>query len=168
MTLINPTPDPALDRLGEMFELQGDLQLNTYGAHPSDITDPQERITFYKDMHVAQGSEMQEGLDEMGWKAWTTSTHFNEEAVQGELVDEFHFFMNKCMTAGLTPDMLYEKYLAKRLKNIKRQEQGYDGISTKCPSCGRALDDDAVECFLFPQEVPDGHKHGVCSEKGNF
>ena len=30
---------------------------------------------------------------------------------------------------------------AKRAKNAQRQLDGYDGVSTKCPKCGRALDD---------------------------
>lgn len=140
-----------LDRLGEMFELQGDLQRNTYGSHPGDITDPDELIKFYKDMQIAISSELQEALDEMGWKPWATSNHFNEEAVQGELVDAFHFFMNLCMAAKMTPDQLFSKYKAKRLKNIKRQQEGYDGIAGKCGECKRALDDTAVRCRVDPE-----------------
>ena len=142
------TPDLPLDRLGEMFELQGDLQRNTYGSHPGDITHLEERIRFAKDMHIALTDELHEALGEIAWKPWASSVHFNEEAFQGELVDAFHFFMNLCMVGNLTPDQLFEKYKAKRLKNIKRQEEGYDGVSTKCPGCKRALDDDAVLCAV--------------------
>jgi hypothetical protein len=139
-----------LDRLGEMFELQGDLQRNTYGSHPADITDPEQRVQFIKDMHIALNDEMSEFLAEVGWKPWATSRHVNEEAAQGELVDAFHFFMNLCMAVKMTPDMLFEKYRAKRLKNIKRQEAGYDGIQGKCGECKRALDDNAVRCYEDP------------------
>lgn len=135
-----------LDRLGEMFELQGDLQRNTYGAHPSDIIDATELITFIKDMKLAADAELQEFLDETGWKPWATSRHVNEEAAQGELVDVFHFFMNLCMAVNMTPDMLFEKYKAKRTKNQKRQVEGYDGIAGKCPMCRKAYDDTAVNC----------------------
>lgn len=138
----------SLDRLGEMFELQGDLQEKAYGLHPLMMTDPEQRIEFFKDMVLAATDELHEALAEIGWKPWTTSTHFNEEAVQGELVDVFHFFMNLCMVSGMTPDMLYEKYKAKRTKNIKRQDEGYDGIKGKCPNCHRALDDNGVTCAL--------------------
>lgn len=143
------------DRLNEMFELQGNLQRETYGSHPSDITElPVDaddnqypnRIEFIKDMHIALGDEMAEFMGEIGWKPWATSQHINFEAAQGELVDAFHFFMNLCMAVEMTPEMLYERYKAKRLKNIKRQEDGYDGITGKCPGCGRALDDDGVLC----------------------
>jgi len=144
-----------IDRLGEMFELQGNLQRETYGSHPSDIMefpldveDEQfpHRIEFIKDMHIAIGDELSEFMGEIGWKPWATSRHINFEAAQGELVDAFHFFMNLAMAVDMTPEMLYEKYKAKRLKNIKRQEEGYDGVHGKCPNCKRALDDEAVKC----------------------
>ena len=137
------------DKLDKMFELQRELQLNTYGKDPGTLTG-EERIQFLKDMHVAQIDEMHESLGEIGWKPWATSKHVNEAAMQGELVDEFHFFMNRCMAVGMTPDMLYDKYVAKRAKNIARQEAagGYDGIAGKCPVCRRALDDDAVKCHV--------------------
>lgn len=140
------TIDPPLDRLGEMFELQADLQKNAYGKHPSDIIDAEERIQFLKDMKLAIDDELSEFMAEIGWKPWATSRHVNEEAAQGELVDAFHFFMNLCMGVGMTPDELFKKYKAKRLKNIKRQAEGYDGIAGKCGVCHRALDDAAVLC----------------------
>jgi hypothetical protein len=142
--------DSPLDRLGEMFELQGDLQRETYGAHPADITSLQERVQFGKDMHIAITDELHEALGEISWKPWAKGEYFNEEAYQGELVDAFHFFMNLCMLGNMTPEVLFEKYKAKRLKNIKRQEDGYDGVSTKCPRCKRALDDAAVKCRPDP------------------
>lgn len=141
-----------------MFELQGDLQRNTYGSHPGDIIDSEERIQFSKDMHIALVDELHEALAEIGWKPWATSNHFNEEAYQGELVDAFHFFMNLCMVGKMTPDMLFDKYKAKRLKNIKRQQEGYDGIAGKCGTCHRALDDDAVQC----QEDPEHPGYFIC------
>lgn len=139
------------DRLSIMFDLQGELQRNTYGAHPADITDPNERIQFVKDMTYALEDELHEFTGETGWKPWATSRHINEEAAQGELIDAFHFFMNLCMVVNLTPDMLFEKYQAKRLKNKKRQAEGYDGIAGKCPHCHRALDDDGVLCDRDPK-----------------
>lgn len=148
---------PERDRLQQMFDLQSELQIKHYGADPSDITDPDERVKFTKDMHIAITDELHEALNEIGWKPWATSNHFNEDAFKGELVDAWHFFMNLCMVAGMTPDELFTRYRAKRLKNIKRQEEGYDGISTKCPRCHRALDDDAVDCSMI--EVGSGIRY---------
>lgn len=149
--------------LNDLFHAQGVLQVEAYGKHPAKITDPEERIQFFKDMHIALTDELHEALAEMGWKPWATSNHFNEEAVKGELVDAFHFFMNLCMAAGMDATELQAKYFKKRQKNIDRQKAGYDGVSTKCPGCGRALDDDAVRCNF----TPDG-RYVWCTVNGAF
>lgn len=133
------------DPLHEMMKNQFELQRDTYGIDYSNMTD-EERIRHFKEMKIAFDSEMQEALDEMGWKPWATSRHFNEPGVQGELIDAWHFFMNLMLIAGLDSDTLFKKYQAKRLKNIARQQAGYDGVKGKCPGCKRALDDDAVDC----------------------
>jgi len=145
------------DKLDQMFHLQGILQRDTYGAHPAEIEDIKERIQFYKDMHVAIVDELHEALAEIGWKPWATSRHINEDAVKGELVDAFHFFMNLCMLVGMTPEELTKRYVLKREKNIKRQQDGYDGVSSKCVGCGRALDDDAVTC-----RISDNGRYAYC------
>lgn len=171
------------DRLYEMFELQGNLQRESYGRHPSDIEEEPDdvdanpiqypnRVQFIKDMRLAIDDELAEFMGEIGWKPWATSRHINFEAAQGELVDAFHFFMNLCMAVDMTPEMLFEKYKAKRLKNIKRQEQGYDGIAGKCPGCHRALDDESVECReIEPREtwdIPEGKVPVFCVSQNMY
>lgn len=136
------------DRLEEMFKLQEQLQRDAYGISPVDL-DPDTRLNFLTTMNLALQDELHEALAETGWKPWATSNHINTEAYKGELVDAWHFFMNLCLASGMTADELYQRYIAKRQKNIKRQEDGYDGVSTKCPGCKRALDDDAVECNVI-------------------
>lgn len=144
----------TIDRLQLMFDMQRDLQLQMkpVGRDPSKL-EGVERVQFFKDMKLAYEAELQEMLDEMSWKPWARGEFFNEAAVHGELIDQWHFFMNLCLAARLSPDQLFEMYMAKRQKNIQRQEEGYDGVSTKCPECKRALDDEAVKCYL-PQEDP--------------
>lgn len=167
---IHPIPleervDPSSfsgDRLIEAFELQRQLQERSYGKDPSQITDPQERVQFIKDMNLALQDELHEMLAEVGWKPWATSRHVNEDAAKGELVDAFHFFMNLCMAVKMDADELFERYKSKRLKNAKRQADGYDGIEGKCPGCKRALDDDAVQC----QRDSDGLYH--CAEQQQY
>lgn len=152
------------DSLKQMFNAQRALQIKAYGKDPSDITNPQERIQFIKDMHIAITDELHEALDETGWKPWATSNHVNEEAFKGELVDAWHFFMNLCMIVNMGPEELQERYMKKRQKNFDRQEAGYDGVSTKCPGCGRALDDEAVYCRINIR-----HPHQVwCTVKLNW
>lgn len=131
--------------LSRMMRLQKKLQLETYGID-YDGMDDEERIKQFKDMHIAITDELHEALGEMGWKPWAKSKHFDKAAVQAELIDAWHFFMNLMLIAGLTPDELLEQYERKRLKNMARQQEGYDGVTTKCQGCRRAYDDDAVMC----------------------
>lgn len=140
------------DNLYEMFRLQYEMQRDTYGIDYANLTDEQ-RIQHFKEMKHALDSEMWEAMDEMGWKPWATSRHFNTAAVQGELVDAWHFFMNLCLIAGMSPFDLIEGYRKKREKNIARQQAagGYDGVTGKCPGCKRAMDDDAVSCHVDSQ-----------------
>ncbi len=138
------------DRLTWMFHKQEELQRNAYGKSPLEIEDDEERVRFIKDMVLAAEDELHEALAEVGWKPWATSRHINEEAFKGELVDLFHFFMNLCLVVKMTPQELHERYAEKRERNIKRQQEGYDGIAGKCPYCKRGLDDKAVLCHEDP------------------
>lgn len=152
----------ATDPLSVMMRMQRNLQTESFGTDPTKLTGV-DRIQFFKEMKLALDDEMHEALDEMGWKIWATSKHWNDEAVKSELIDAWHFFMNLMLVAGLTPDELLTRYLKKHGVNVARQEAGYDGVSTKCPTCHRALDDDAVTCHPFV------NREGWCCHKdANF
>lgn len=131
--------------LEKMLEMQYELQMKHYGAAPDQL-EGKERVQFVKDMHIALTDELHEALAEVSWKPWAKAEYFNEDAFKGELVDAFHFFMNLMMAGHITAEDLYEGYVKKNALNAKRQLEGYDGVSTKCPGCGRALDDEAVKC----------------------
>jgi dimeric dUTPase (all-alpha-NTP-PPase superfamily) len=133
--------------LNDMLEAQRQLQINSYGKDPATL-EGEERIQFIKDMHLALDDEQHEYLAETGWKPWASSRHVNRDAAVGEWIDMFHFVMNLALVLDLDAFEIYEKYMAKRAKNAKRQEQGYDGVAGKCPSCLRALDDDATKCQI--------------------
>jgi hypothetical protein len=111
-----------------------------------------ERILFIKDMMLAAQSELNEALDEISWKPWTTGERFNTTAFASELSDAFQFIMNMWFAAmpSLTPlelaEAMRETLQLKLLINRKRHAEGYDGASTKCFNCGRALDDPHVKC----------------------
>lgn len=141
----------SITTLEDMFQNQNYLQTEVYGdgTSPTDfikVYGPSAGIQFYMDMHVALVDELHEALAEIGWKPWASSIHFNKDAVRGELVDAFHFFMNLCLVSGVSAQDLIDGYIAKSAQNIKRQVDGYDGVSTKCTVCKRALDDSAVHC----------------------
>ena len=146
--------------LHNAFERQADLQ-RALNNHPEDKVDPEELIQFIKDMVYALEDELHELTAEIGWKPWATSRHVNREGVKSELVDAFQFFMNLCFSVGLSADELLIRHSNKLEVNYKRIQDGYDGVSTKCRWCGRALDDKYVSCELSSM----GLNLGYCTEK---
>lgn len=148
---------PNTDRLWQMLESQRELQLvmPPEGRDPADL-EGAERIQFYKDMKLALEAELQEMMDEMSWKPWASAVFFNKEAVQGEIIDAWHFLMNLWLATGGTDAEFFEQYLEKRDRNAQRQAEGYDGVSTKCPLCKRAIDDRHVKCKLPLDHPPTG------------
>lgn len=131
---------PEATSLDDAFTAQRALQIESYGSDPGALP-KDEAIEFIRWNILALEDELHEALGEVGWKPWATSSHINIRPYKGELVDAFHFFMNLCLVVGMTGDELLELYLEKRAINARRQEQGYDGVSEKCPKCHRALDD---------------------------
>ena len=131
--------------LDTMLEMQRQLQVKHYGKDPSDLSG-EERALFIKDMILALTDELHEALAKVGWKPWATSRHVNREAFLGEMTDAFHFFMNLLIVTGYDGQDLLKAYEQKSMINEQRQIDGYDGISSKCPGCGRALDDPGVFC----------------------
>ena len=138
---------------------QSDLQRKMPSPHPTDLyqaytqeddllaqANTPQAINFLQWNNKAIIHEIVEEESETGWKPWATSRHINLEAARGEWIDQLHFFLNKALVLGMDAEMIKQMYDAKHEKNAKRQEEGYDGVSTKCPVCKRALDDDAVNC----------------------
>lgn len=134
------------DRLSRMIELQRRLQTETYG-HDFTSMSTQDRVNFIKENVLAMTDELHELLAETSWKPWAKSEFLNEEKAFSELIDAWHFMMN--IMIAITPDisddhlanLFTASYFQKRDVNVQRQEDGYDGQSTKCPNCKRALDD---------------------------
>lgn len=121
-------------------------ELSLRGTKPSD-DDRLPAIDFIHWNVTALTDELHELLGEIGWKPWAKSRHINLDAAKGELIDALHFLLNLCLVLGMDASEIIHRYDAKHEKNAKRQEEGYDGVSTKCALCKRALDDDAVKCY---------------------
>src|SRR5262245_58937387 len=138
-----------MDTLTRMLKLQLQLQTETYGYNFQRML-PAERVQYIKDMKLALEAELQEALDETGWKSWATRREVNRDAYVGELVDVFHFWMNMLLVLADDPTELanevFTRYCLKNHINERRQREGYDGVSTKCGGCDRAVDDPAVLC----------------------
>lgn len=137
--------------LQEMIDLQAKLQSETYGKDISKL-DTREKIEAYRINMMALQDELHEALNEMSWKSWAKAEYFNDDRVQQELVDAWHFFMNLMIISGMDAEKLHLRYLAKRKVNIKRQEDGYDGVSTKDEN-GNATDEPTLDFEELRNEI---------------
>ena len=132
-----------MDRLQEIFWRQKALQQRINGYDLNEQTDDQ-RIANIRMNVLACTAELHEALDEVGWKEWATSRHINYDPLRKEIIDAFHFLLNLALHAGMGSDEFFEMFVEKNTRNAKRQAEGYDGVSSKCPHCNRALDDVGV------------------------
>ena len=143
--------------LAAMLEMQLDLQRQHMGGDPRELTGDAMAV-FMTWNAFALEDEVHEAMAELGWKPWAKSRHINREAFMKEMVDAFHFFMNMllCANPDSSPAQIaqefFQLYRAKNAINAQRQADGYDGVSTKCPTCKRELSecnpDYIVECTV--------------------
>jgi hypothetical protein len=109
---------------------------------------------------AALATELGEAAAEVGWKPWASPRGWvNRDAYLRELVDVGHFLANLVVGVGCSDTEWETLYTAKQALNLKRQLEGYDGVSTKCPVCHRALDDPMLG-FTAPELICDGTVEG--------
>lgn len=138
MDLLPVDDDDALRRI---FALQFDLQEKILGQYVTGLT-LTERIAYIKEMVLAATDELHELLGEVSWKSWASvDPYINRDRAVKEAVDVMHFVVNIMLTLGVSPEELLTRYVSKNAVNHKRQDDGYDGVSTKCAGCSRALED---------------------------
>ena len=127
--------------LAAVFDRQLALQRESFGVDPLTLDD-KAREEFIRWNVLALMDEMSEALNEGHWKPWADADGFKDrDAYVKELVDALHFLVNLFLAAGADADEVVTRYFAKAEVNAQRQADGYDGISTKCGHCGRALDE---------------------------
>lgn len=129
-------------RLQEMLDAQEDLQLQMppHRTAPKDLS-LKDKGEFFRSQAFALDDEIHEAGNEISWKPWASGEFLNREQYAGELIDAWHFLMNLMLLVGMTEEEIYEKYMAKRQKNIQRQMLGYDGVVGKCSYCHRDLEE---------------------------
>lgn len=126
---------------GDWLESTAALQRAAYARDPRDHVQGgefgPEGAAYFTWNAWALVVELGEMAGEVGWKPWATSRHVNREQVVAEAVDALHFMGNLLRMVDCTGEELTAAYKAKQLKNLRRQQEGYDGVSAKCRSCGR-------------------------------
>lgn len=142
-----------------MNRLKLELEKQMMHGHDPNTMPDEERIQLIKDMVIACTDELHEALGEVGWKPWASSRHINRDAYLHELADA-QLFLDNLILAVLAPDedpealeAEFNRLLLVRIERaLKRQLEGYDGVTGKCPGCKRDLGDtppQAVEGRLF-------------------
>lgn len=141
------------DMLVRLIWMQRNLQKDAYGYDFARMT-CSERIQFIRDQHQALVVELSEVLGEVDWKPWASGPRtVRRDAYVAELIDVLHFWLNMALvvSGGMSSqelaDEIFTRFALKNRLNAQRQVDGYDGRSTKCGGCGRALDDPATSCW---------------------
>ncbi|OLF86374.1 dUTPase [Bacillus paralicheniformis] len=111
------------DKLNEIFEMQVALDSRIISERSIDKTTDE----WVVGITLAMESEIDEIRREVNWKWWKNPKEIDREALQGEVIDMWHFLLSLSRIVGLTPESIYDVYMAKNAENHARQ----DGTSTK-------------------------------------
>jgi hypothetical protein len=135
------------DRLEEILRFQTQFQdMTPGGVVDAKLADPETISRMVREQMLALVAEAAEALNEVGWKPWATSRHFNVVSFRSELIDILRFWMNLAIISGMSAEGIYQTYLSSMEKTVARLIEGYDGVTGKCPGCKRAYDDKGVRC----------------------
>lgn len=157
------------DRLATIIRMQKHFQENILGHNFADMLGTPKMGDYFRTQAFSLMTEIGEASTEVAWKPWASDTSFiNHKAYRSELIDALHFLINLMLLDDMSADEIYEGYLEKQRKNRARQANGYDGVSSKCPSCKRDYNDAGVTCTgPSPQEgYPGNYNGGVCEKNG--
>ncbi len=80
------------------------------------------RIFMISSALVHEAIELQR---ETNWKWWKKDKILDNEKLQEEIIDLWHFLIQLSIEAGFEPQMLISKYMEKNKENTGRQLRGY-------------------------------------------
>lgn len=112
-----------MDKLEEIFRLQDELN-QRIGVRTSDMSE-EGKAQWVLNYTRAMQQEIAELIDSVPWKWWAKYQNFDEQNAKVEVIDLFHFLISIAQVLGMTPDDVYQAYLAKNKVNHERQDSGY-------------------------------------------
>jgi len=80
------------------------------------------RIFMLSSALVHEAIELQR---ETNWKWWKKEKSIDDQKIQEEIIDIWHFLLQLTIEAGIDSKKLMEIYLKKNKENLNRQEKGY-------------------------------------------
>ncbi len=113
-----------MDRLEEIFRMQAALN-SRIGVDTSSLDD-KGKTEWVLNYTRAMQQELAELVDSVPWKWWAKYQKFDEQNARVEVVDLFHFLVSLAQVLGMSPDDVYQAYLAKNKVNHQRQDSGYE------------------------------------------
>jgi dimeric dUTPase (all-alpha-NTP-PPase superfamily) len=140
------------DNTGDMLETIFSMQteLNDYIFNKKQITDNDGNIlsmetilaavnndklkvndmpnTWLTNYSRAMREEVIELDEELLWK-WWSKDEIDLQNIRVELIDVLHFLVSAMISAGLTPEKVFDVYKQKHSVNINRQDTGYSKAS---------------------------------------
>lgn len=116
-------PSTQTDILTEMYEMQRDLDHRIINERRVDKSVDEWVIG----LTIAMESEIDEIRREVSWKWWKNPKEIDMPALQGEVIDMFHFLLALAREVGLSPTDIHRLYMEKNAENHARQ----DGTSIK-------------------------------------
>lgn len=159
------------------LQAQYRLEVGYFHNDPAALT-PEERKDFVRWNAYALEDELHEATQEVAWKPWASTLHFNREKYMKELVDVMFFLGNLICVAAKQEDMgpgvmhtfiveladeMWAMYQDKVQENKRRMTEGYDGKLEKCPQCDRELDVHEVKSDMQQEPLS---VFLVCTEHG--
>lgn len=113
------------DKLTEMYNMQTKLDQRIITERGITKTTDE----WVVGITVAMESEIDEIRREINWKWWKNPKPIDQDALQGEVIDMWHFLLSLSRVAGLSPDDIYRIYMEKNAENHARQsgESGKEG-----------------------------------------
>jgi len=105
------------DKLTEMYDMQTKLDQRIITERGIAKTTDE----WVVGLTIAMESEIDEIRREVNWKWWKNAKQIDQDALQGEVIDMWHFLLSMSRVVGLTPDDIHSIYMEKNAENHARQ-----------------------------------------------
>ncbi|MER5175637.1 MAG: dUTPase [Candidatus Nitrosocosmicus sp.] len=118
------------DKLDFLFNKQNELfkkQMENTENKMKNLYEIKEPFDGYR-LFMLSTALVHEAIElqrETNWKWWKKEIKTNDEKIQEEIIDIWHFLIQLSIEAGLDSKKLIEKYMQKNEENLKRQVKGY-------------------------------------------
>lgn len=118
------------DKLRKMYEMQKALDSRIIEERAIDKTTDE----WVVGLTIAMESEIDEIRREVNWKWWKNPKAIEQQSLQGEVIDMWHFLLSLSRVVGLESDDIYRLYMEKNAENHARQDgksgkDGYDACA---------------------------------------